>query len=159
MVSCLIPASFFFSLTLDAAVLVETARTLKAHIAETLVSVIIQNRLTDISAIALMSVVLRTVPLKVVPRQMLLPALTSFLAFDCQSLPPKSCPTPTVFQDLRHGGSQNAFAGRSNQRITCPFQSSSGEYLSSHTCATTSPYLWRYIVHLRPKDSLRISTV
>ncbi|KAJ7780624.1 ribosome 60S biogenesis N-terminal-domain-containing protein [Mycena maculata] len=45
-------------------VLVETARSAKAHIAETLLGVIIQNCLADISAIALLSAVLRTVPLK-----------------------------------------------------------------------------------------------
>ncbi|KAJ7044085.1 ribosome 60S biogenesis N-terminal-domain-containing protein [Mycena alexandri] len=45
-------------------VLVATARTAKAHIAETLLSVSIQNRLADISAVALMSALLQTVPLK-----------------------------------------------------------------------------------------------
>ncbi|KAJ6512246.1 ribosome 60S biogenesis N-terminal-domain-containing protein [Mycena vitilis] len=45
-------------------VLVERAKVVKAHLAETLLSVIIQNRLADTSAIALLSVVLRTVPLK-----------------------------------------------------------------------------------------------
>ncbi|KAJ7675860.1 ribosome 60S biogenesis N-terminal-domain-containing protein [Mycena polygramma] len=45
-------------------VLVERAKVVKAHLAETLLSVIIQNRLADTSAIALLSVVLQTVPLK-----------------------------------------------------------------------------------------------
>ncbi|KAF7365247.1 hypothetical protein MVEN_00396500 [Mycena venus] len=44
--------------------LVETAKVAKVHVAETLLTVIIQNRLADISAVALLSVVLRTVPLK-----------------------------------------------------------------------------------------------
>ncbi|KAJ7459833.1 ribosome 60S biogenesis N-terminal-domain-containing protein [Mycena latifolia] len=44
--------------------LVKIARTVKVHIAETLLSVIIQNRLADVSAIALLSTVLLTVPLK-----------------------------------------------------------------------------------------------
>ncbi|KAJ7175823.1 ribosome 60S biogenesis N-terminal-domain-containing protein [Mycena filopes] len=44
--------------------LVETAGTAKAHLAETLLSVAIQNRLADISAVALVSALLRTVPLK-----------------------------------------------------------------------------------------------
>ncbi|KAJ7670238.1 ribosome 60S biogenesis N-terminal-domain-containing protein [Mycena rosella] len=46
------------------ALLVEIARAVKAHVAETLLSVIIQNRLGDVSAITLLSLVLRTVPLK-----------------------------------------------------------------------------------------------
>ncbi|KAJ7759032.1 ribosome 60S biogenesis N-terminal-domain-containing protein [Mycena olivaceomarginata] len=48
----------------DLAALVETAKTAKPHVAETLLSVIIQNRLADVSAISLLSAVLRTVPLK-----------------------------------------------------------------------------------------------
>ncbi|KAF8208911.1 ribosome 60S biogenesis N-terminal-domain-containing protein [Mycena galopus ATCC 62051] len=48
----------------DLVALIEIAKTAKAHVAETLLSVIIQNRLADVSAIALLSVVLRTVSLK-----------------------------------------------------------------------------------------------
>ncbi|KAJ6584939.1 ribosome 60S biogenesis N-terminal-domain-containing protein [Mycena capillaripes] len=48
----------------DLVTLIEIARSVKAHLAETLLSVIIQNRLTDISAITLLSVVLQTVSLK-----------------------------------------------------------------------------------------------
>ncbi|KAJ7109702.1 ribosome 60S biogenesis N-terminal-domain-containing protein [Mycena crocata] len=44
--------------------LVKTATAMKAHLAETLLSVIIQNRLTDMSAIALLSAILSAVPLK-----------------------------------------------------------------------------------------------
>ncbi|KAJ7095895.1 ribosome 60S biogenesis N-terminal-domain-containing protein [Mycena belliarum] len=46
------------------ALLVEEARAATAHVAETLLSVIIQNRLADVSATALLSIILRTVPLK-----------------------------------------------------------------------------------------------
>ncbi|KAJ6559224.1 ribosome 60S biogenesis N-terminal-domain-containing protein [Mycena vulgaris] len=45
-------------------VLVEIVPVVKAHIAETLLGVIIQNRLADVSAIALLTALLRTVPLK-----------------------------------------------------------------------------------------------
>ncbi|KAJ7250903.1 ribosome 60S biogenesis N-terminal-domain-containing protein [Mycena haematopus] len=48
----------------DLVALMEIAKVAKAHVAETLLSVIVQNRLADIPAIALLSVVLRTVPLK-----------------------------------------------------------------------------------------------
>ncbi|KAJ6613338.1 ribosome 60S biogenesis N-terminal-domain-containing protein [Mycena sp. CBHHK59/15] len=44
--------------------LVETSGVVKAHQAETLLSVIVQNRLSDISAIALLTAILRSVPLK-----------------------------------------------------------------------------------------------
>ncbi|KAF7346277.1 hypothetical protein MSAN_01854900 [Mycena sanguinolenta] len=48
----------------DLVTLMETAKAAKAHIAETLLNVIIQKRLADVSTIALLSTVLRTVPLK-----------------------------------------------------------------------------------------------
>ncbi|KAJ6508841.1 ribosome 60S biogenesis N-terminal-domain-containing protein [Mycena sanguinolenta] len=48
----------------DLVILMETAKLAKAHIAETLLSVIIQSRLADVSAVALLSAVFRTVPLK-----------------------------------------------------------------------------------------------
>lgn len=86
--------------------LVEVARAVKAHLAETLLSVIIQNRLSDTSAIALFSVVLRAVPLKVSTGQTYLTVLIlELLAVDCESLPPKYRSTPAFFQSLHYCGS------------------------------------------------------
>ncbi|KAJ7644108.1 ribosome 60S biogenesis N-terminal-domain-containing protein [Roridomyces roridus] len=48
----------------ELAVVIKTSRTTKAHLAETLLSVIIQNRLADISAVALLCAILEIVPFK-----------------------------------------------------------------------------------------------
>ncbi|KAJ7505347.1 ribosome 60S biogenesis N-terminal-domain-containing protein [Mycena galericulata] len=48
----------------ELAVLVETAKAAKANLAETLLTVVVQNRLADVSAITLFSALLKTVSLK-----------------------------------------------------------------------------------------------
>lgn len=137
----------------------ETAKTAKPHVAETLLSVIIQNRLADVSAISLLSAVLRTVPLKVVDYMPNVIVLIVLPAVGCQSLPPKYRPTPTVFQGLRCGSSENTSAESDHSCVTCPVQSPPGEHVSSNARTTVGSYLPRYSLDSRPKAPLHLSII
>lgn len=140
------------------ATLAKSSTAIKAHLVETVLTVVTQNQLTDVSALHFLSSLVRSTQLKVSVKNDCQPLYivteTTIIAVDRKPSFAKHYTEPPILQDLQ----LYLFARCYRELALRIIQLTSMEYVPAHTCRSSGPDLPRHTFNIGPKASVNIPT-